>query len=216
MKCDKQRILYASLLKYGFDAHVFEILEDSVNVEQLNEREIYWINKLNSFYANNREFGMNLNKGGNTPIWDKNRIEDFSKRFSGNKNPFFGKKHSPDVLKKISENIKKRLSEVGFKISKQASEKGCAAVRKAIIVYDNNGCFVREFVSLKESSKYLIVDPTTIRDSLRGSWIRGKYLCKYKTENYPLVISERPPIKNWPKRKNALILRGASNEALIR
>lgn len=59
-KCKSQAKLFHSLLKYGFDNHLIEIIEECP-LEMLNEREIYWIKFYNSF---NTEHGLNLQSGG--------------------------------------------------------------------------------------------------------------------------------------------------------
>ena len=56
----KQTYIYNSLIKYGVENHTFEIIEEC-NREILFEKEIYWINKLDS---NNRLIGLNLSAGG--------------------------------------------------------------------------------------------------------------------------------------------------------
>jgi group I intron endonuclease len=44
LQCKKQRILYNSLNKYGWDNHIFEIIEIVDNDDLLIERETYWKN----------------------------------------------------------------------------------------------------------------------------------------------------------------------------
>jgi group I intron endonuclease len=56
--CYQQIKLYNSLKKYGPENHKFEIIEECF-MEQLNEREIYWINMFNSI-----KIGLNLTEGG--------------------------------------------------------------------------------------------------------------------------------------------------------
>jgi group I intron endonuclease len=51
----KQPKLYNSFLKYGFDAHKFEIIEECL-VEQLNEREIYWKQHYLDLVFGNKQF----------------------------------------------------------------------------------------------------------------------------------------------------------------
>lgn len=41
LTCKNQVILYRSLLKYGVENHIFEVIEEC-NIEILNERERYW------------------------------------------------------------------------------------------------------------------------------------------------------------------------------
>lgn len=179
----KQRKLYGSFNKYGFKNHSFEILEDNVVVEKLNEREIFWIKECNSYYKNNRKFGMNLNRGGNTPIWDKVRIENFAEKFRGSKNPFFGKKHNHSKEKKIeiSKKISDSMKMVGFKPNPIASIKGAEAKRRAVLLYDTNNDLHSEYISLTECAKFIGVDVTTVRDCLKKEYfIKGKYICRYK------------------------------------
>ena len=58
IKCDKQPKLYNSLLKYGWEQHIFEIVEEC-NLEQLNDKEIYW----GMYYNVLGEDGLNLRLG---------------------------------------------------------------------------------------------------------------------------------------------------------
>jgi hypothetical protein len=58
IKCDKQPKLYNSLLKYGWEQHIFEVIEECLE-EQLNEREIYWGN----YFKVLGENGLNLRLG---------------------------------------------------------------------------------------------------------------------------------------------------------
>ena len=185
--CKKQRYLYNSFLKYGFDSHVFEILEANVSEDKLNEREVFWINETKSFYRMGAA-GMNLNLGGNTPVWDKNRIEDFSSKFKGEKNPFYGKTHTAEVRKIFSENAKKQMQTQ--KPTRLATEKGAAAKMRSIITYDKSGSFLFEYPSLTAVAKSMNVDVTTIRDALRsGGWVKKTLTCRYKTDGYPMKIA---------------------------
>lgn len=58
LQCSQQRKIYNSLKKYGPENHIFEIIEECL-YEELNEKEIYWINELKSV-----ENGLNLSYGG--------------------------------------------------------------------------------------------------------------------------------------------------------
>lgn len=174
----KQRMLHFSFLKYGVDAHKFEIIEDNILPENLNEREIFWIKELNSFYKENREFGMNLNRGGNTPIWDRIRIDEFSEKFKGENNPFFGKTHSEKAKKIFSDNAKKQMKTQ--KPTLLAIERGAKAKRKGIIVYNEDGSVHQEFISLTECANHFKVDITTVYGAIKGYRLKGKYRCEYK------------------------------------
>lgn len=54
-------ILRRAIAKYGKENFKKEILERCSSIEQLNEKEKYWIYKLNS---NNKDIGYNLTEGG--------------------------------------------------------------------------------------------------------------------------------------------------------
>jgi hypothetical protein len=54
--------LQYSIMKYGWDFHTKEILE-VCSEENSNERERFWIKKLNCYYHDNKS-GLNLTKGG--------------------------------------------------------------------------------------------------------------------------------------------------------
>lgn len=89
-------LLNAAIKKYGKDNFIKEILESVTNIEELDIREIYWINELN---ATERNIGYNLTNGGTggdtyskNPNYD-NIIINLKKR-----------RHTEETKKKISEN----------------------------------------------------------------------------------------------------------------
>lgn len=55
------RSLYNAILKYGKENFNIEIIE-TLPIEELDEREIYWINY---YKSNNKKFGYNILLGGN-------------------------------------------------------------------------------------------------------------------------------------------------------
>lgn len=62
LQCKQQTIIYRSLVKHGWINHRFEVIEEC-SIEQLNEREAYWI-KNNNCVLN----GMNcIGAGNHTP-----------------------------------------------------------------------------------------------------------------------------------------------------
>src|SRR4051812_47004190 len=70
--CSKQRLLYNSIIKYGWEAHTFEVIEELAEQKLLNEREAYWI----SFYKTNKirykkSKGLNLTDGGDGLVGHK-------------------------------------------------------------------------------------------------------------------------------------------------
>ena len=93
--------LGAAIRKHGWENFSVEILE-TCPVEQLNEREIFWIAKLNANGSN----GYNLTEGGeglvNPSAETRARMSANRPDVSGEKNPNYGKKTPPEVCAKIS------------------------------------------------------------------------------------------------------------------
>ncbi|MBR3746662.1 MAG: GIY-YIG nuclease family protein [Selenomonadaceae bacterium] len=91
----------AAIAKYGWENFTAEIIEECP-VELLNEREIFWIAKLNTKVPN----GYNLTDGGDNSLnpSDETRAKISANHadFSGEKNGFYGEHHSEETRAKIS------------------------------------------------------------------------------------------------------------------
>lgn len=91
--------------KYGWDNFKVELLEECNSKEDLDRAEINWISKLSAVYSDeyyNIAFGGNSRHG---PISDeqKKALSEFGKTRTGEKNPFYGKHHSPETIQKIKD-----------------------------------------------------------------------------------------------------------------
>ena len=75
---NSETYLHRAMRKYGFDNFIIEEIESQIEQENLNEREIYWIGKLNPPY--------NMTKGGDggeplkSPNWIKANKEHHKNR----------------------------------------------------------------------------------------------------------------------------------------
>lgn len=195
-KCDLKRnryttVLFCSLKKYGWDAHKLEIIEELPD-ERLEEREIFWIAELKTYRPEN-ENGMNMTRGGEghrgTWMHDLERRKYMSETFRGAKAAFYGKTHTKEWREKKSKEVSEYNKKVGWKIPQWGAEKGREKVRKPVICYDSNGDLYKEYPSSADASKILKINRSSVADSLKfGQWVSGKYLFKYKTDNYPLKI----------------------------
>jgi len=101
--------LKRAIKKYGKENFSRIILEDGIeDHDYLCKREIYWID----FYDSaNPKIGYNLTKGGKGNFgWipskeTKKKMSKFKiEKYVGENNPFYGKKHSQEARKKMSEN----------------------------------------------------------------------------------------------------------------
>lgn len=109
---------HRALRKYGLDNFVYCVLEENILRENLNLKEIEWIEYYDSFYN-----GYNMTVGGDgtkaiirSKEHRKKLSESLKGRF-GEKNPFYGHHHSKETINKISESHK------GQYISKEQRKK---------------------------------------------------------------------------------------------
>jgi len=138
-KCEKQRFLYQSLLKYGFNGHIVSVLDQFKSNKLYAEgKEIFWIKTYMSNAVKYPEIkGLNLADGGQGSLGmkiigrqsafkGKHHTEESKKMLSeyGKMNPsrgMLGKKMSEDSKKKMSENKKGKPSpHIGRKHTLQA------------------------------------------------------------------------------------------------
>ena len=63
-KTDSNKILYQAIQKYGKENFKIELKDTAKTIEELKQKEIYYIEKLNTYYKKNK--GYNKTKGGDT------------------------------------------------------------------------------------------------------------------------------------------------------
>ncbi len=190
-QCQTQTHLYNSLIKYGFENHIFEILEDNIEIEKLNEKETYYIEKYDTF--NN---GMNMTTGGG--VCHKRSVETIEKlRISatGNKNNLgkrnaLGYKHTEEAKEKMSNKLKEKYENgfinprKGVKQSKEQVEKIAKAKYREVLQYDLNNNFITEYDSIKMASQMTNTSCPLITQNCRGKSISTNgFIFKYKNEN---------------------------------
>jgi len=111
-KSQKNRYLYRAILKYGKDSFSIEIIETVENNKNLNEREKFWINELNSLIPHG--YNMTLGGDGGDTSNSINYKKGMKQRrtYKGEFNPMFGKigEESPNYGSKRSNEQKKRIA----------------------------------------------------------------------------------------------------------
>jgi group I intron endonuclease len=98
-----QTRLHRSFKKYGVSSHTFEVIEHC-NFSELNERERYW----QDFYNVLSKNGMNciLQETDSLPkVYTKETLT----KISGKNHWFYGKNHSDESKKKMSQAAKRRV-----------------------------------------------------------------------------------------------------------
>ncbi len=143
-------LFHAAIRKYGFDNFEWEVIVECKSEKMLDRLEIKAIKDYESMH---RLKGYNLTKGGSV--------------LRGKNNPFYGKKHSEDVKKKISSANKGRKGyNTGKTLSKETRMKISNSL-KCIMSGKNNPMYGKKHT---EQTKI------KISESHKGKKIPEKYL----------------------------------------
>lgn len=103
---------HQALRKYGNDNFEWEIIFECNNLSTLNEQEIFYINKYNSYKK-----GYNMSLGGEfIPMIEPNIAKKQGNSVRGKNHHFYGKKR-PDHSKWMKENNPAKKEEVRIKLS---------------------------------------------------------------------------------------------------
>ena len=192
MQFQSNTLLKESIKKYGYENHIFEVIEEvklsentyGKNTALLRKRERYWIFTLNTFYD-----GLNQNGGGSgCGSHTEESKQKISKALKGKLKPSdFGEnrkkwQHNEEWRKKISASKKEKSSPLK---GKNRSYKGRISPNKGkgkpIIQYDLNMNQIQEFSSLSKASQILNIPQPSISECLRKKYkTAGGYIFNYK------------------------------------
>lgn len=161
LHCEKQKRLFNSIKKYGYESHKIEFIEKVDSRDKLNERESFWICYYDSF--NN---GLNLTTGGDSPkrsIETKKKISESKK---GASNYMFGRKGELHHLygKKASEDLRIKLSK--SHIGKNLGSKN-PYFKGYILAYIGDK-FIGEFEGVNDAARKLSLHHNNISKVLNG------------------------------------------------
>lgn len=110
MNRDKNnKAFYNAIRKYGWDNLEWGIIDTSDNEEELLEKEIYWIKYYSTYVNFENTMGYNMTLGGDGTSgykFTKEQKEYLSFINSGENNSFYGKIHSDESKKQMSESKK--------------------------------------------------------------------------------------------------------------
>lgn len=145
-----QVILHNSIEKYGWENHTFQILEEC-EVENLNKRERYWQEKLNSVGENglNCRYTKTEDKSGYHSKASRKRMAEAGKK------KHFSKKHR----KSLSEAAKKANQHI---YTEEFKEKSRKAKQKKVIDIETEEIYN----SVKEAAKKYDIHPSTLSAQL--------------------------------------------------
>lgn len=123
-----------ALNKYGFENFKWEVIEFCNNIDELNEREIFWIDYYDSI---NKEKGYNLIKGGYNV-----------------KRPTFGDKKNSFIKGSIPHN-KNKKGIIKFDIYTKLKMRKSSKNKKTVYLFDENLIIIKEFISYREACEKL-------------------------------------------------------------
>lgn len=201
-------ILHSSIRKYGWDAHMLEIIEE-VEDEMLNERETFWIAELKTYHHEN-PMGMNMTQGGDgqrsTWMHDLRRRQDQSNKFSGEGNPFYGKSHKESTRRIIGEKTSKRNKRNNHTIPDWGIRKRRMQVIRSILSYDKYGNFLKKYDSITDAEKELKIDHSSIILVCNGQRSHANnHLFRYYEPNFLLKI-DVPELRQQSVKRSVLYL----------
>jgi hypothetical protein len=110
--------LHNAMKKYGVDNFIIEILDTAINLNELNEKEIHYIDTLKPYY--------NILPGGQIRL-SKNSIEKM-------RQSLIGKKHSQELIEKRFKKIRELENDKQFLLNRGA---GISKAKKRTYLIEN-------------------------------------------------------------------------------
>ena len=181
------KIIKQAIVKYGKENFKKEILEECKSLDELNEREKYWIDVLKT---TNNKIGYNVSSGGQTGwMLGLKHSEETKKEYSknrkgkliGEKNGMYGKKHSEETKKKMSQKLsdinnpfygKIHSDETKKKMSQKAKQRNGSPTSKKVVVGNqifNSACDAAIFFNISNATASY-----RCRNNIKGwSWLLG-------------------------------------------
>ena len=90
--CKQQKLIYRSIKKYGWSTHKFDIVYKCIyDKSTINEAEIFFIKFFNSYWYDNKQYGLNLTRGGDGTSGHKLSEEHKAKLVAANRGNTYGK-----------------------------------------------------------------------------------------------------------------------------
>lgn len=203
-----------AIRKYGFDNFEWEIIDTAESIEELNKKEIYWINFYNSI---DRNLGYNSNTGGKNGrptdevikrISEKQKGKIISEetrkklsiahtgRITKEEHPMFGKHHSDESKSKMSKKIKGRISTFKGKHHTAESKKLLSESHIGKKASEETRKKISESVKIYQQDEKV---RNKMSQAMKGKLVGEKNpMCKYKESD---IIKIKTDIKNGISNK---------------
>jgi len=178
----KQRLLYNSLVTYGFNNHSIEVIEEFEDTHLYAEgKEIFWI-RTNMCNYNKwpEKNGLNLTDGG---IGSKGMTITAEARIKIS-NAGKGRKLSEEHIQSIKKANTGKKYTLGIKSTPKAimaRREARNKMRRPVTMYDLNLNIIKEYVSVHEAASEMSIDKRYIYSVLCGDQKQTKgFIFKYK------------------------------------
>lgn len=166
---DQCTYMHRAIEKYGWDSFRHDILCVVHSRKLANLFEQHYIDKFNTF---DERYGYNLTKGGQGVVgcvWDEERKKERSKKISGKGNPMYGRHHSEEVRRKMSENrkgkyISPEMREFRTNVLLEANKKRQTPIRQL----DMDGNVVATYEGISAASRITGINHSSIANCCLG------------------------------------------------
>ena len=163
-----------AIQKYGWDNFEYEVLEENIKCEDIDERENYWINY---YHSSTDENGYNLKKPNHTcKIFSEEARKRMSESQRKRDNSTYHHGHlSEEHRKSISKALKGKM--VGEKnpsygrvvvVSEETRKKLSKSSSIPVMQFDMNGNYIQTFKSRREAGKVLNIPEKNISACCSG------------------------------------------------
>lgn len=179
--------LYRAFKKYGIAAFSFEVIEEC-SIEELNEREVYWIAQFDSF--NN---GYNMTLGGEAcngtndkAVYQYDLSGNFIKEYKSAHDAARENNIQFTNICKVCRGERKTAGGFGWSYTKTTKISPIKTKRlgdSTVLQFTKDGEFVAEYSSAKEARRQTGINDTTIGLVCKGKGkTAGGFVWKYKND----------------------------------
>lgn len=205
-------VFYRAIKKYGKENFKWEIIDNASNEDELNNKEIYWIDLYKSYIHRKDSNGYNMTLGGDgmrgykpTEELKEKQSLFMKKYYKEHKHPMLGTKMKDSTKRKIGMANSGRIknNETRLKLSKSLSGKHnpmygrrhsektknkMSEAKKGIgkipiVQFTKNGEFVMEFESALDGANFTGCLPTAITTCCKGKRKTANgYVWMYKSD----------------------------------
>ena len=188
---------HSALIKYGIENFIWEIIDESQDEDEINQKEIFWIKELNSCIHFPNSNGYNITLGGeggtswnSSPVvqfdLNGNYIEQFPSSSAASYHTGADRKGISDCAsgkQKISGGYQWRYRDECDSKHIEPYRKPESSRNKAVVQIGLNGEYINRFPSISKASESTGINRTGIVSCVTGrAELAGKYQWVYESD----------------------------------